>query len=79
MKTLWWDDKDKTIRGSFINLVLTAILMTLIIIGAFNDGVAARLVKLTELITFVFVISFGGWRAGKYFTEKNKVSEKENG
>ena len=70
-KTLVYNYDDNTIRGSFINQVLTGTIITLIVIAVLTSNeITDRLVRLTELITLVFFISFGGWKASQYFYNK---------
>ena len=76
-KNLFWDFKDQTIRGSFINQVLIGVIIYLIIRGAFNTEVADRLVKMTELISLVFFISFGGWKASSIWKDRWKCKDEE--
>lgn len=66
LKNFAWDKKDKTIRGSFVNLQMTIIIMVLICIGAFVKEVRENLVAMTTLISSVFGISFTVWTYGKY-------------
>ncbi len=68
-----WDSKDATIRGNFINLVITISILMLIIVGAFNSKVADNLVKIENLIGIFFIGSFGIWRTGKY--AKNRLEK----
>jgi hypothetical protein len=66
-----WANKDCTIRGNFINLVITFCILVLIINGAFDSKVADNLVKIENLFAMFFIGSFGIWRTGKY--AKNKL------
>jgi uncharacterized membrane protein len=65
---LWYDEKEKSIRGSFINLSITILYMVLIITGSFVSFVAANLREMETLLIGVFVSSFGLW-AGKKSVE----------
>ena len=70
-----FNHKTITIRGSFINMTFTVILMLLFVFGAFNDKVAANLDKMAELIIAIFAISYGVWQGKKYFESKNGDKE----
>lgn len=74
---LWYDDKEKSIRGSFINLSITIIYMCLIVTGAFVDWVATNLKEMETLLIGIFVSSFGLW-AGKKSVEFIKKMGVEN-
>jgi uncharacterized membrane protein YiaA len=63
MKNLLWDAADQTIRGSFINMIVTLVTLSLICVGCFNTSVAANLDKMSTLILGFFGISFGVWAA----------------
>lgn len=78
-KNFAYDYKDRTLRGSFINQVLIFTFVGLILIGVlFSDAIVARLVKLTELISLLFFISFGGWKTAQYFSKRqSKICDKE--
>jgi hypothetical protein len=61
MKTFILNKKDRTIRGSFVNLCITIIIMIAVIVGCFNDDVAERLDKMSTLIIGFFTSSMGIW------------------
>jgi uncharacterized membrane protein YiaA len=61
MKTFALNKKDHTIRGSFVNLCITIIIMIAVIVGCFNDDVAERLDKMSTLIIGFFTSSMGIW------------------
>lgn len=69
-KTFIWDFKDKTVRGSFINFLLTVVLLSIIALGCFYDGVCSRLVKLSELVMGFYFISLGVWKTGQVMKYK---------
>lgn len=73
MKNLLWDSKDQTIRGSFINMIATLAILSLVCVGAFNTSIAANLDKMSTLILGFFGISFGVW-ATKSVKEKSDVA-----
>jgi len=66
MKTLIWNKKENSIRGSFVNLMITAVIILLIIIGAFNDDVADRLSNMATLIIGFFTSTMGIWAYRKH-------------
>lgn len=73
-----WDMESKSIRGSFVNLLISLTILFLIAVGAFNDAVALRLEKLSTLIIGFFTMSMGIW-SYKQVQEKAaeaKVEEK---
>lgn len=61
MKTLMWNKRENSIRGSFVNLVITATILLLICIGAFNSDVCKRLTEMATLIVGFFVSTMGIW------------------
>jgi uncharacterized protein YebE (UPF0316 family) len=68
MKTnLFWDETDKTIRGSFINMILTFSLLGLIVYGTLFGGkeIVNNLKELQSLIIWFFGLSFGIWSGKK--------------
>lgn len=67
-RKMWYNEEEKSIRGSFINLIITFIYMALIVIGAFVDWVATNLREMETLLIGIFVSSFGLW-AGKKSVE----------
>lgn len=66
MKNLIWNAEEKSVRGSFVNLMITTAILGLIIVGAFVPTVAANLEKLAILITGFFTMSMGIWAVKKY-------------
>jgi hypothetical protein len=69
---LYWDAENKTIRGSFVNLVITvSILFTIIYAIFFGSKEMVRdLKELQSLIVWFFGISFGVW-SGKQVIESS--------
>lgn len=61
MKKLFWNEEEKTVRGSFVNLLITITILLLIVVGAFVPAVATNLEKLAILITGFFTMSMGIW------------------
>lgn len=87
MKTnLLWNAKEKTIRGSFVNLFLTFSLLILIFASIIlaNEKVINSIKELQSLIIWFYGISFGLW-SGKNVIENvwgptgvtSKLSNKE--
>jgi len=66
-----------TIRGSFINMLFTMVLMALFIAAAFNDKIAANLKRIAELIIAIYAISYGVWQGKKFLENKEKKKEEE--
>lgn len=66
-----------TIRGSFINMLFTMVLMALFIAAAFNDKIAANLKLIAELIIAIYAISYGVWRGAKFLENKKEKKEEE--
>ena len=64
-----------TIRGSFINMLFTMVLMALFIAAAFNDKIAANLKLIAELIIAIYAISYGVWRGAKFLENKKEKKE----
>jgi len=69
IKAWAWDSKNKTMRGSFINFMLTLNLLVMIWIGIINDAASVRLERMTPLMIALFGTSFGVWKIAK--TVKN--------
>jgi hypothetical protein len=65
---LIWDVENKSVRGSFVNLALTVIIVILIIIGAFDKDVCANLKTNESLITWFFGLSWTVWSAKQVAT-----------
>lgn len=66
-----------TIRGSFINMLFTMVLMILFIASAFVDRVATNLKTNTELIIAIYGISYGVWQTKKYLEGKKEMKEED--
>jgi len=65
MKNLIWNAEEKSVRGSFVNLTITTVILLLIAVGAFIPTVAQNLEKLALLITGFFSMSMGIWAVKK--------------
>ncbi len=78
MKNFIWNYQDKTIRGWFVNLVITMTILTLVVIGAFNDDVKTNLKDLSSLIIGFFTVSFGVWKLGNVIEGSQKTDGVEN-
>ena len=77
-KGLVFNHQTITIRGSFINMLFTIVLMVLFVAAAFNASVAANLKLVAELIIAIYAISYGVWRRMKAWeSKKEKKEEKE--
>jgi hypothetical protein len=71
MKTnIFWNAKDKSIRGSFVNLFLTFSLLALIFVSIIiaNKEIISGIKELQGLIIWFYGISFGLW-SGKNVIE----------
>jgi hypothetical protein len=75
IKKMAWDAKDNTIRGGFVNLVITVNLMAMIWMGVLSDVVSLRLERMTALMSVLFGASFGVWKAAK--TVKDYLSRRK--
>jgi hypothetical protein len=60
---LIWDSESKSIRGSFVNLIITIAILFIICYACFDAKVAENVNKLTSLIIGFFTVSFGVWKA----------------
>jgi hypothetical protein len=60
---LFWNNEEKTIRGSFISLSLTILFAVLITMGIFDTEVATSLKSLESLIIWFFGLSWGIYSA----------------
>ena len=78
MKNFIWNYQDKTIRGWFVNLVITMTILTLVVIGAFNETVKTNLKDLSSLIIGFFTVSFGVWKLGNVIEGSQKTDGVEN-
>lgn len=59
LTNIFWNNEQKTIRGSFINLSLTLFITILIAVGVFIPAVASGLKSLESLIIWFFGLSWG--------------------
>ena len=64
---IFWDDTDKSIKGSFVNLVLTFIITYIIVYAIFFGGkdLINNIKELQSLIVWFFGLSFGLWSGKK--------------
>ena len=76
-KGLVFNHQTITIRGSFINMLFTLVLMILFIAAAFNASVAANLKLVAELIIAIYAISYGVWQGKKYLEGKKEKKDEE--
>jgi hypothetical protein len=58
-------NEDGTISGAFINMVITAIYLVLIVASIFVPFIADAIKKMESFMTWFFVASFGIWNVGK--------------
>lgn len=70
MKNLFWDTENQSIRGSFVNLILTLTILGMIVAGITSDAAAARAEKLSTLILGFFATSIGIWSYKKIQEDK---------
>lgn len=67
---LIWDEENHSIRGSFVNLILTLSILGMIIAGCTSDAVMLRVEKLSTLILGFFATSIGVWTYKKIAESK---------
>jgi len=68
-----WDDQEKSIRGCFVNLLITVSILSLLVYGIlFDPHVVERLKTLETLIVGFFTVSFGIWSVRKAIEKKNE-------
>lgn len=76
IKKMAWDARDNTIRGGFVNLLITVNLMIMIWLGVLLEPVSLRLERMTALMSVLFGASFGVWKVAKtvkdYINRGNK-------
>lgn len=71
-KNLSFDYENNIVRGSFVNLLATFVIIVLFCVGAFNKDVDDNLKEMSTLILGFFGVSFSVWTYGKI--QKNKSS-----
>ncbi len=69
-----WDTNTQSIRGSFVNLIITIVILGLFVAGALNDDIAARLDKLSGAMVGFFTASMGIWAFKKVQDDKTTES-----
>jgi surface polysaccharide O-acyltransferase-like enzyme len=74
-KGLVFNHQTITIRGSFINMLFTMVLMVLFIVAAFKKEVADNLKMIAELIIAIYAISYGVWQGKKYLEGKKEKKD----
>jgi TctA family transporter len=77
MKHLIWDEENHSIRGSFVNLVLTLSILGMIVAGCTSDAAAARVEKLSTLIMGFFATSIGIWTYKKISEGKQAGTDEQ--
>jgi len=68
-----YNKKENSVRGSFVNLLVTFIILVLICVGAFDKNVASNLKNMETLIIGFFGISFSVWTYGKVKSQQSQV------
>lgn len=72
MNNIFWDPTEKSIRGSFVNLLITVSILLLVIYGVlFDPNIVDRLKTLETLIVGFFATSMGIWTTKKILENKN--------
>ena len=70
---LIWDNEEKSVRGCFVNLLITVSILSLLVYGIlFDVSVVGRLKTLETLIVGFFTASFGIWTVKKVIEKKNE-------
>jgi TRAP-type mannitol/chloroaromatic compound transport system permease large subunit len=77
MKNLFWDIENQSIRGSFVNLILTLTILGMIVAGITSDAAAARVEKLSTLILGFFATSIGVWTYKKIAEGKQAGTDEQ--
>lgn len=72
---LVWDNKRQSVRGSFVNLILTFTILGLIVAGITDDAIMERVEKLSTLILGFFATSLGIWSYKKIAEKKTEGGE----
>jgi hypothetical protein len=75
-KTFFYDHTENTIRGSFINILITAIYAGLAIAGCFVDTVAHNIEKQYMFLIGFFATSFGMWSGKKILETRTGYVDK---
>jgi hypothetical protein len=63
-----WDEEERTVRGSFVNISLTVLYVLIIIAGLIWGRVADNVLKMETFLIGFFAVSFSIW-AGKKVIE----------
>jgi hypothetical protein len=58
-------NEDGSLKGSFINALITFVYLVLIVTGIFNDFVRDGILKLQDMMKWFFATSFGVWTLKK--------------
>ena len=72
-----FDHQTITIRGSFINMLFTMVMMGLFIASAASSNVAANIKMVAEPLIAIYAISYGVWQTKKYLEDRDKKKEEE--
>jgi len=77
------DDRLKTIRGGFVNLLVTILMSILIALGCFYPSIAKNIETMSTFMLGFWAISFGFWKGGglieNYADKKFNVNKPWNG
>jgi hypothetical protein len=75
-RTFWYGEEEKSVRGSFIQIIITGLYLVLIIIGSFVSWVGENLRNLESLLIGFYLVSFGVWTGKKTveFVKKTGIS-----
>ena len=75
---LFWDGENKSIRGSFVNFILTLSLLSVLLFAILsnNKEMVESINKLSSLIIWFFGLSFGIWSGKKTIETVYKSSDK---
>lgn len=69
-----WDEDDKTLRGSFVNMSITFIYILIIIAGLIWSVVADNVQKMETFLIGFFAVSFSIWAGKKVIENMQDVS-----
>ena len=75
-RDVWYSEEEKTVRGSFIQIIITCLYLSLIIIGSLVSWVGDNLRNLESLLLGFYLVSFGVYSGKKTveFIKKTGVS-----
>jgi hypothetical protein len=73
-RNISWDDEQKSLRGSFVNMAITLIYAILISLGTVFSQVAENLAKMETFLIGFFAVSFSIWAGKKVIENMQDVS-----